>query len=123
MINYFINEPKNTKNVRQVLLKIPGVGIRKCTFICKQMGLLLDTPWSLVSENQISVLSTWIEDVFTGKNSVGFEFEKRIKEANEFSRSDKSYKSIRYKIGLPVRGQNTHSNAKTSKRLHRLFLG
>jgi ribosomal protein S13 len=31
---------------------------------------------------------------------------------------EKFYKGLRYKAGLPLRGQRTHTNAKTSKRLH-----
>lgn len=43
-------------------------------------------------------------------------FLKRIREnALKFFLTFKSYKAIRFSAGLPIRGQHTHNNARTSK--------
>jgi len=67
-----------------------------------------------LSSNQISQLLKLIE-------SLNFILANDLKRANLLIKqkllSIKSYRGLRRKQGFPVRGQRTHTNAKTAKRI------
>ena len=118
MLHFFINHSQKGKlNVFQVLSKVPGLGLHKIVFICKRSGLLLNCPWNILSESQMQSLATWIEENFVGDHSVSLDFKKIQKERILFLKRLRHYKGMRLALGLPARGQNTHSNGKTAKKL------
>jgi small subunit ribosomal protein S13 len=53
------------------------------------------------------------------KNLVGKELISRTKENMDFLSKIKTYKGIRNKFGYPSRGQRTHTNGKTKKKLQK----
>ena len=117
MFHFFINESGLGLNVFQTLYKVPGLGKKKISFICRQVGILWNCPWSKLTDGQIRWLAVWIEDNFIGNNSVFFDFRKIQKERVMSLKLLKTYKGVRLSKNLPANGQNTHSNAKTAKRL------
>lgn len=50
---------------------------------------------------------------------VGSKLQNSIKENISFIKNNKTYKGLRHKVSLPVRGQRTHTNAKTCKKKFR----
>jgi small subunit ribosomal protein S13 len=44
-----------------------------------------------------------------------------IKESINYLKKLKSFKGIRHKLGYPCRGQRTHTNARTAKKLRNKF--
>lgn len=98
---------------RLALRKIPGIGIARANYLCGVVGLAPTSRTEALNAYLFSVL------VFLIKQYYGTDvFLKRMRENSlkDFL-AFKSYKSIRYAAGLPIRGQHTHTNAKTSKNL------
>ena len=50
---------------------------------------------------------------------IGKKLQDSIKEKISFIKNHKTYKGLRHKSSLPVRGQRTHTNAKTCKKKFR----
>jgi small subunit ribosomal protein S13 len=50
---------------------------------------------------------------------VGNKLQASIKENISFMKNNRTYKGLRHKVSLPVRGQRTHTNAKTCKKKFR----
>jgi small subunit ribosomal protein S13 len=90
-----------------------GISISKAFFLCNKAGLkgtllLKDIENSLLRSLEY-VMVTYYDFSKLRKRL----FEKQLK--NQFLLG--TYRGRRMALGLPVRGQRTHSNAKTAKRL------
>ena len=116
MIYIFETEISNNKSLIFSLQKIYGLGKKNSSLICKKLGFSKNLKTSKLSNNQISKLIKIIE-----KSDLVMTNELRKLQA--FSLRNlvdiKSYKGLRRLNGLPVRGQRTHTNSKTSKRQKR----
>lgn len=101
----------NRQILRMSLRKIPGIGFARAAYLCDFVGLSRSARVDSINPYLFFVL------VFLIKNYYGTDvFLKRVRENRlKGFLSFKSYKSIRYSAGLPIRGQHTHTNAKTSK--------
>lgn len=102
---------------RLALRKIPGIGVARANYLCDFVGLSATCRTDHLNSYLFFVLVHLIKQYY-GTDV----FLKRVRENNlkDFL-SFKSYKSIRFAAGLPIRGQHTHTNAKTTKNLR--FLG
>lgn len=120
MYQFLITIRFKKKNIYQTFCSIQNVGKKKTFFICKTTGLLPQAPFKCLTDFQIRKIAMWIESTFKGPHVIGKVFVKIRK--NYFSYLIKlgTIKSIRLSKGLPVRGQRTHTNARTCKRI--LFL-
>jgi ribosomal protein S13 len=56
-------------------------------------------------------------DFILSKNLIDKKLKTELKEIDLFSKKIKTYKGIRNKLKYPARGQRTHTNAKTKKKL------
>lgn len=98
---------------RLALRKIPGIGIARANYLCDLVGVAASSRTDYLNSYIFFVL------VFLIKQYYGTDvFLKRMRENSlkDFL-AFKSYKSIRFAAGLPIRGQHTHTNAKTAKNL------
>jgi small subunit ribosomal protein S13 len=116
MIYIFETEILNNKPLIFSLQKIYGLGKKNSSLICKQLGFSNNLQTSKLSNDQISKLIKAIE-----KSDLIITNELRKLQA--FSLRNlidiKSYKGLRRLNGLPVRGQRTHTNSRTSRRQKR----
>jgi len=116
MIYIFETEILNNKPLVFSLQKIYGLGKKNSSLICKQLGFSNNLQTSKLSNDQISKLIKAIE-----KSDLIITNELRKLQA--FSLRNlidiKSYKGLRRLNGLPVRGQRTHTNSRTSRRQKR----
>ena len=116
MIYIFETEILNNKPLIFSLQKIYGLGKKNSSLICKQLGFSNNLKTSELSNYQVSKLVKIIE-----KSDLIITNELRKLQA--FSLRNlidiKSYKGLRRLNGLPVRGQRTHTNSRTSKRQRR----
>ena len=116
MIYIFETEILNNKPLIFSLQKIYGLGKKNSCLICKQLGFSNNLQTSKLSNDQISKLIKAIE-----KSDLIITNELRKLQA--FSLRNlidiKSYKGLRRLNGLPVRGQRTHTNSRTSRRQKR----
>ena len=113
MIYIFETEILNLKPVKFSLQKIYGLGKYQTNIICKQLGFTNNLKIHNLTNDQIFKLVKLIED---SNLKITTELKKSqilaLKELVEI----KAYKGLRRINGLPVRGQRTHTNARTAKK-------
>ena len=104
--------PENT-SVYFSLNYIYGIGKSRAFLICKKLGFALNFKTKDLSSAQTFQILKLIET----SNYVLASDLKRLNLLNKQKLiSIKSYRGLRRKKGLPVRGQRTHTNAKTAKK-------
>jgi small subunit ribosomal protein S13 len=108
------NIPDN-KSVLFALKFIYGIGKNKSYKLCKHLGFSPNLNLKQLSKEQINRLTKTVE-LLNFKTSSDLKKLKAIKK-NKLIRI-KSYRGLRKTLGLPIRGQRTHTNAKTAKRVH-----
>ena len=87
-----------------------GIGKRKILSFLKGIGLnTRELPKTLKIRQQIAI------DKRLKAIQYGKKYKDSIKNNIIFISKIKTYKGVRHKLGYPVRGQRTHTNAKTKK--------
>jgi len=105
------------ENIKTGIQKIFCVGKSKSRFIVSSMGISQNVKTSIFSKRLIGRLKTEIQKDYNNQSfKTRSQFQKSFN--NNISRLQKirSYKSSRFQNGLPLRGQRTHTNAKTSRK-------
>lgn len=100
---------------RTALRKIYGIGSVRSNFLCDLVGLSKICRTEFVNSYYLFVILFLIKDYYGTDVFLKRMRENRLKDFLSF----KSYKSIRFSAGLPIRGQHTHTNARTAKFLKR----
>lgn len=113
MIYLFESELEKNKLLLFALVNIYGINRASALFFCKKLGFSKNLTVKDLSREQISKLIKSIEFSNMTVSSDLLKF--RILIAKKLV-SIKSYKGLRRYQGLPVRGQRTHTNAKTSRK-------
>lgn len=113
MLYIFESELPENKSVAFSLRYIYGIGKFQSSLICKRAGLSLNYKTKNLKLNQKVFLIKIIENL---NLSLSSNLKKVIALNNSRLTSIKSYKGLRKKNGLPIRGQRTHSNAKTARK-------
>lgn len=101
-----------TKSIFFTLSKIYGIGNFRSFLICKKLGFSKNLKLKQLSEDQILKSIKLIESLKFSIASDLKQFRISVIKKLVFL---KSYKGIRRIKGLPVRGQRTHTNAKSVK--------
>ena len=101
----------NEKRVEIGLTYIYGIGRVTSNQILEATGINPDTRVKDLSEEQIGKIREYMDKNLTTEGELRRVVNMNIKALEEI----KSYRGIRHKRGLPVRGQNTKSNARTMK--------
>lgn len=104
-------EIPNEKRVVVALTYIHGVGEGTAKKILQLANIKEDTRVSKLNEQQLAQLAQIIESNYKVEGELRQEVYKNIKRLKDI----KSYKGLRHKLGLPVRGQRTRTNAVTRK--------
>ncbi len=99
------------KRVEVALTYIFGVGKKTAQEIVKQTGVNSDTRVRNLTEDEISRLREYIDKAHKVEGDLRREVTMNIKRLMEIG----SYRGIRHRRGLPVRGQSTKNNARTRK--------
>ena len=116
MVYLFESELSKNKTLLFALTSIYGIGKANSSFICKKLGLVKNLEVKDLSKEQIGKLIKNIE--FLNLLVAGDLLKLRLLKANDLV-FIKSYKGLRRYQGLPVRGQRTRTNAKTSRKKFR----
>ena len=108
--------PVRGGTLEQVFLRIFGLNFSRAQYLCASLGLSLRTPLFLLQKDCINQLNHILRREFL----IG----RRLRRTVFFFKQDKVrlglYQGLRYRMGLPCRGQRTRANAKTVKRLRRI---
>ena len=101
----------NEKRVEIGLTYIYGIGRVTSNKVLKDTGIDPDTRVKDLTEEQIGKIREYLDKNLTTEGELRRVVNMNIKALQEI----KSYRGLRHKAGLPVRGQNTKSNARTRK--------
>ena len=105
-----INIPLN-KRSEIGLTYIYGIGRSTANDLLKQSGVSPDTYVRDLTEDEIAKLRDAIDRELTVEGDLRRERSQNIKRLMEIG----CYRGLRHRRGLPVRGQNTKTNARTRK--------
>ena len=104
-------EIANEKRLWVSLLGIYGVGEKKAKELCKSTKLDENKLVKDMTEVELDVVRKYIEENFKVEGELRQGIYRDIKRLKDV----RSYRGIRHKLGLPVRGQRTRHNARTRK--------
>jgi small subunit ribosomal protein S13 len=105
-----INIPLN-KRVEVGLTYIYGIGDSTSAKILAEAGISPDTYVRDLTEDEIAKLRQAIDQDMTVEGDLRRERSQSVKRLQEIG----SYRGMRHRRGLPVRGQNTKTNARSRK--------
>lgn len=114
IVGYNINPDKK---ILYSLCNVYGIGRQKSLKLCVDLNINPVLKWREINTHLRDLLITTIEKKIKTGHHVFLEKQHRI---NVYKKNG-SLRGYRHKNNLPVRGQRTHSNAKTPKRLARLI--
>jgi small subunit ribosomal protein S13 len=97
--------------IKKFSLKSYGVGQFTCNFFSYLIGANKRVEAKNLKRKQISCFSKGINQVTRHKT-----LKKSVNINIFFLVENRTYKGIRHQLGLPARGQRTHTNAKTKKK-------
>ncbi len=104
-------EIPDNKRVQIGLTYIFGIGPALSKKILKETGIDADTRVNKLTEDQVNRLTHAIQRSCKVEGDLRREFGDQIKRLIAIN----SNRGLRHKRGLPVRGQRTHTNARTRK--------
>lgn len=99
------------KRVEIGLTYIYGVGLTTSQLILRETGINPDTRVRNLTEEEIVRLREYIDRNLKVEGDLRREVSQNIKRLMEIG----CYRGLRHRRGLPVRGQRTHTNARTRK--------
>ena len=99
------------KRLEISLTYIFGVGRTTARKVCEATGMNVDTRVRDLTDEEVARLRNWIDANLKVEGDLRRDIQQDIKRKMEIG----SYQGIRHRRGLPVRGQRTHTNARTRK--------
>jgi small subunit ribosomal protein S13 len=105
-----VNIPSN-KRVEVALTYIHGIGDTFARQICANVSIPLERRVSQLTESEIMQIREVIDRDYMVEGDLRREVSINIKRLMDLG----CYRGLRHRRGLPVRGQRTHTNARTRK--------
>jgi small subunit ribosomal protein S13 len=105
-----VNIPSN-KRVEVGLTYIYGIGRAKAKEICGKIGLPAERRVNQLTEAEVIQIRETIDREYSVEGDLRREIAMNIKRLMDLG----CYRGLRHRKGLPVRGQRTHTNARTRK--------
>ena len=105
-----VNIPTN-KRVVIGLRYIYGIGPAKAAQICQQLNIPAERRVNQLSDDEVLRVRELIDREFQVEGDLRRELAMNIKRLMDLG----CYRGLRHRRGLPVRGQRTHTNARTRK--------
>ncbi len=105
-----VNIPTN-KRVTISLRYIYGVGPTKAAEICTRLGIPDERRVNQLSDDEVLRIRELVDRDFRVEGDLRREVAMNIKRLMDLG----CYRGLRHRRGLPVRGQRTHTNARTRK--------
>src|SRR6478609_3053792 len=93
------------------LTYIFGIGSTAASQICEATGINPSTRVRDLTDSEVTKLRGFIDENFKVEGDLRREINQNVKRKMEIG----CYQGLRHRRGLPVRGQRTHTNARTRK--------
>lgn len=113
-----VDVPRN-KRVEVSLTYIYGVGASTARKVCEATNVMPDTRVYSLTDDEVARIRRYIDLNLRVEGDLRREVAQDIKRKMEIG----SYQGLRHRRGLPVRGQRTHTNARTRKGPKRTVAG
>jgi small subunit ribosomal protein S13 len=101
----------NSKRVEYGLTYIRGIGVKTSQDILTKLSISFDKRVKDLSDAEVAAIQKEISDNYMVEGELMKRLAINIKRLQEIG----SYRGLRHKRGLPVRGQRTKTNARTRK--------
>jgi len=105
-----VNIPTN-KRVTIALRYIHGIGPAKAAEICEKVGIAAERRVTDLTDQEVLKIRETIDADHMVEGDLRREISQNIKRLMDMG----NYRGLRHRRGLPVRGQRTHTNARTRK--------
>ena len=105
-----VNIPTN-KRVEIALRYIHGIGPAKAKEICEKVGIASDRRVNDLTDAEVLQIRETIDRDYMVEGDLRRDVAMNIKRLMDLG----CYRGLRHRRGLPVRGQRTHTNARTRK--------
>ena len=105
-----VNIPTN-KRVQIALTYITGIGNTSAKQMCEALGIADNRRVNELSDAEVLKIREYIDANLTVEGDLRRETSMNIKRLMDLG----CYRGLRHRRGLPVRGQRTHTNARTRK--------
>lgn len=105
-----VNIPTN-KRVQIALTYITGIGNTSAKQMCEALGIADNRRVNDLSDAEVLKIREYIDANLTVEGDLRRETSMNIKRLMDLG----CYRGLRHRRGLPVRGQRTHTNARTRK--------
>ncbi|MEA2873145.1 MAG: small subunit ribosomal protein [Hyphomicrobiales bacterium] len=105
-----VNLPTN-KRVVIALQYIHGIGAKKASEIMEKINLPAERRVSQLTDQEVLHIREMIDRDYVVEGDLRREVQLNIKRLMDLG----CYRGLRHRRGLPVRGQRTHTNARTRK--------
>ncbi len=93
------------------LTYIYGIGVTTSRRMCSELRIDPDTRVHQLTDDEVSRIRTYIQSNLRVEGDLRRVVQQNIKRKMEIA----CYQGLRHRRGLPVRGQRTHTNARTRK--------
>jgi len=113
-----VDLPK-AKRVEIALTYIFGIGRTSAQKIADEAGIDRNKKTDDLTEQEITLIRTVLDAKYKIEGDLRREIAMNIKRLTDLN----SYRGLRHKKGLPVRGQRTHTNSRTRKGPRRAVMG
>ena len=99
------------KRVQIALQYIHGIGPKKAEEICQKVGIPQERRVHQLTDDEVVRIRETIDRDYTVEGDLRRDVAMSIKRLMDLG----CYRGLRHRKGLPVRGQRTHTNARTRK--------
>jgi small subunit ribosomal protein S13 len=99
------------KRVLIALTYIHGIGRTSALNICEGTGVAPATRVRDLTDDEVTAIRAFVDQQFKVEGDLRREVSQNIKRKMDIG----CYQGLRHRRGLPVRGQRTHTNARTRK--------
>ncbi|MCF0103952.1 MAG: 30S ribosomal protein S13 [Eggerthellaceae bacterium] len=99
------------KRIEIALTYIYGIGLTRAKTIISETVVDSDVRVRDLSEEELAKIRDYIHDNYQVEGDLHREVSQNVKRLMEIG----CYRGLRHRRGLPVRGQRTHTNARTRK--------
>ena len=105
-----VDIPRN-KAMRIALQSLYGVGPKVAADVLAKSGINPEKSSNDISEEEVQTLRKYLEEGYVVEGDLRREIGLNIKRLKDMA----CYRGVRHRRSLPVRGQRTHTNARTRK--------
>jgi len=101
----------NEKQIQHSLTYLYGIGLHSAREVCEKLRIEPTRPARELGEDELGRIAALLERDYVVEGPLRRQITQNISRLREV----KCYRGIRHRLGLPVRGQRTKTNARTRK--------